>query len=206
MHFTEQDKLEAIRRLQAGDRQGAVNYIRQKLSVTDAEAEQLVRAIEVQPNTPSAPAPIPQAGAGCAGCISGFFKIGAGLFFVLTLIFGALAAITYYLSKDEMESLKPVSVQVTETYNEDSTYVEKTMVYEWEGQTFTLHSSGMPDTLQVGDSTIAMINPSDPSQPFMPEDLWENFMYFFIGAALFTLFVSLILWTIGRFVRPRPVT
>lgn len=211
MTFSEQDRQEVLRRLGSGDRRGAIDYLKRTLSVDEAEAARLLTALELeapgssQPvQSSQAPAPPASAATGCAGCLSGVFKIGGIFFFALSLLFFGLAGVLYYLGQKELKELHPVNVTITESYNEDSTFVEKTMVYEWQGQTFTMHTSGSLDSLQAGDTTSVMLDPNDPGSPLLPEDLWQNLMYAFIGAGVFMLFVSIFLWTFGRLFKAKP--
>jgi hypothetical protein len=209
MTFSEQDKQEVLQRLGSGDRRGAIDYLKRTLSVGENEAVQLVTALESESQRsaqPASPPPSATAAAGCAGCLSGVFKLGGIFFFVFSLLFFGLAGVMHYLGERELEDLQPVNVTINESYNEDSTYVDKTMVYEWQGQTFTMHTSGSIDSLQVGDTTSVMLDPNDPSSPLLPEDLWQNFMYAFLGAGVFMLFISIFLWTFGRLFKPKPHT
>lgn len=165
--------------LRQGQRQEAIDYIKEVYHVNESEAEKLLEAIspDVKPSATAA-STSSASGCGCGGCLNVVFKIMSVFAMVFSLMFlVAFGIFYYYIEKDKAE-LVPLPAMIIELQESLTGKVHPVVEYDWDATTYidTIDFAVQPSEFEVGQEIEVLIHPDVPDRAVLEMELHYDFM------------------------------
>ncbi len=173
--------------LKRGQRQDAIEYIKDAYKVSEVEALKLIQTLASEKSQKEIPAhsgtiPPSSSAAGCAGCFGVLLKLISVFFIFTSLCMFIGVGLIHFIIAQETEILEEVEATIIDLREMQPAQMYPVVEYTWEEKPYTdvMDFSSEIDQFTIGENVFILIDPRHPEEAYFEEDLTASFAKTFI--------------------------